>query len=386
MGICTNCGNQIFDESAMACPVCGIAIPGKEQAMDPYATIPGEAPAQSYSYQSQHGFQGTNAAEYKKAAAFTLIGMILLILTLALPWYTWNYELENTDDDASMEFVFDEGLFGGKMKITQDFDGDKETQTEKGDWSDDDDEVSTLYTNLSYIMIIAVILGILGFVMVVGSGANSQFKISYNQAGCYLSIFAAFLSILSVIILMLALPLAHDATLGEEMQEDGGEDIFANGPWDSFWGSSSGNVQDDDDLPYSSNWHPTFGWFIAIAAGVLNMIGGAIIYKAGKSDLITAHNHGGPQPVQSEQMAMTGTPSYDSPSQGGNTDQSQYAPAGDFSPQPKTLTQPDTPPFKAVPPPLPVSESIDEASQCKICGAAMSNDQGSCPSCGAQQG
>lgn len=360
MGICTNCGNQIYDESAAICPTCGAAVPGNEPAMDPYATVPVESSAQSYGYQSLHGFNGPNAASYKKAAALTLVGMILLIMAMVLPWYTWTYELENTDDDVSAKFILDEKLFGYKMRMIENDGGDEDTASDSGGWSGEDDEVSSLYRNLSYIMIIAMILGILGFVMIVGSGASTQFKLSYTQSGCYLSVFSAFLAFLCVIMLMLALPLAHDGEMRAEMEESD-DDLFSNGPWDSFWGSSSWNYMGRDDLPITSSWHPSFGWFIAIGAGVLNMIGGAIIYKTGKSDVITAHQHSGPRPAQADPAVMTGTQPYEH-SQTGAMDQTQFAPGGSYDPVPRTLTQPDTPPFMEVSKPQHDGGTMDETN------------------------
>ena len=399
MKSCWKCGNQIEDDSIMLCPVCGeeLADPqsrvpflpqeilpvdySSSQPMGiPYPSQETTSPAGPYS-QPFHGFKGPNSRKYVTATILMVIGMVLLIVTLAIPWYTWRYEIENKDEDKSAEIVLNEDLFGGEFVGTTKEDGEAvDEYKEKGDWSDEDDKVSDLYTNLSYIMIVSIILGAVGFVMVLVSGGSQTFKKSYNNAGFYLGLSAALLALLSVIVLMVALPLAHDATLGEEIEEEDEDALFSEGPWDSFWGSDSGDKEiHGNDIAYSTNWRPSFGWFIAMIGGVLYIAGGVIIYSAGKADQQYGfQEEAAPIPPATQMIAQGGQPLQNVEQYQGF--QPQYYGS---SPQPTTGEQEFSSydPASFAPKPL----IPDQYWQCPNCGSQVSLDYTFCNQCGTKR-
>jgi len=304
MGICTNCGNQIYDESASVCPVCGIQIHGNrqlaqppqyqaQQQYQPYRTAQPMPSGQVMGapITRTHGFFGPSGGSYKKAAIFSLVGMILIILTLVTSWYSITNTNEYGDEEETTESTVNEGLFEIEMGYSYTYDGETESDKESFGWGDFEEggEVGDLYTNLKYIMIPAMIMGIVGFGLVLVSGFSITFRKSFTTAGMSLCSFAALLALMCAIVLMIALPKAHEAVFNE----DGEAEESTSGPWDSFWGSDSEGEDTEDVSSY--NWHPSFGWFFALVGAVFFMLGGASVYKGGNADFMGVGMAGGTQ-------------------------------------------------------------------------------------------
>ncbi len=250
----------------------------------PPAAYPSSAPA--------HGFRGPDAGAYKTAMALTIAGMVLLLITSFLPWYYMEEEYKYSYYESERilrEKQWEIEVEASYQESYDSYDGD--STTESIDWSDVKDEnedfesMANMYLTIAILSIVGVIIGIIAVIMIAGCGLTSSYNPNIKKAAFGLSVGTAVLAIISIFILLALSPSAHDeAFIGDSDGYDYGyedERSEEDGPWSSFWGSSSG--KDDDGDEHSRSWGPHAGWYLALVGGILYLGGGVVINKVGKS-------------------------------------------------------------------------------------------------------
>lgn len=176
-------------------------------------------------------------------AILAIVAIVLLLLTFVTPLYRYSAEMEMWGETfgGSADFYYTEGR--------TDFDG--ETETEE---YDDDSEMKSVFNLTMILVIIAVIGSILGMIgaLMVGMG-----KID-NKIGAGLAVIGILFAFIAPMYLMVSLPGAFDEDNGGMGMNDD------DGPWDSFFGSTS-------EEGFEMRWGPSIAWYMALIAGVLNI-------------------------------------------------------------------------------------------------------------------
>lgn len=199
---------------------------------------------------------------YTAVMVLSLIGMILLIISLMTVWYTWSST--TTEDGRSttttMELSFGGGTYSGS-------DGTKtyswnEYKNSYGGKSN----LPTLYSAVEALLIIALIMAILGFVWVFvhWAGAGSP---GVQKALSIFLLVGFILCIVGFLIFTVAQPSAYKADISTTT-------IIGKGPWESFIGSDSRTTPNYEDgtTTYSSSWYPNIGWGMALVAAIFLII------------------------------------------------------------------------------------------------------------------
>ena len=173
-----------------------------------------------------------------------IIAMVLLILSFNSPWYSYTSVSEEEDLEAN--------FYLGEVETTV----NGESSTQSYEESDLDEVGSTFWITEIFLMIAAVgtILGSVGAMLV-------AFDILDPDKGASLAVIGLVFSFLSMTYLWLDLPSSFNDDLEELPWEE-------RGPHEGvqhFWGGAS-------RAGVERRWRPGMGWFLALVAGMLNII------------------------------------------------------------------------------------------------------------------
>ncbi|MEM0129798.1 MAG: hypothetical protein QXG65_06555 [Thermoplasmata archaeon] len=124
---------------------------------------------------------------------------------------------------------------------------------------------------LQYLVFAAIALGVIGVIVAAATRRNP----GRARAAMAILVVAGLVA--------LAAPITQFATQPMSLHSDTGS---SDGPAGSFFGSNSTNLGSGETV--SSSWGPTYGWYVALAAFVLLLVGGIAEGRARKPGLAPA--------------------------------------------------------------------------------------------------
>lgn len=250
-------------------------------------------------------------------------------------------------------------------RLKYEYYGESDSDSQDYDEERDENVMSTLNFTMIFV-IIAMIGSILGIIaaFLVGTG-----KID-NKIGAGLAVIGILFAFITPMYLMVQLPgaIEEDSRL-EDSEEDG--------PWNSFFGSTT-EVRDDVEF----SWGPSIAWYLTLIAGIMN-IGGLALVSTSKSSNDVEYFKPYYQPPQQQYPHQFDQESYQQPQQ--KTYQRRPS-----KPSPKEASFQSESPYKRespdrVPPPnkpsVPKRPPEDEI-HCPDCGASNKPDHKYCWKCG----
>lgn len=179
-------------------------------------------------------------------AGIAVIAIVLLIFTLSAPWFHFNSEgttEEGENIDTETDFYLNE------VEVTNN------SETHTYDYEEEGlDEVGSTFRITEIFIMIAVLGSVLGAIGAVLAGIG----ILDPKIGAGLVIIGIVFSLLAPLYLWLDLPGSFDEDM--EWEKIGPH----QGPLYFIGGGSVGDEY--------RTWGPSIGWFLALAAGILNII------------------------------------------------------------------------------------------------------------------
>jgi hypothetical protein len=188
------------------------------------------------------------------AAIIILIGAILLIAALVMPWYS--YKIPEGSGSATINFYPDMPSTSGGVQYSCSSLPSCPSSTSYS--SLNLNNTGTIAEAGFYLLIGGIVLGIIAAII----GAASRGKASRANAAVPLAVVALILALVAPVLFAVALPTAT----GNDAKGHTG-----SGPWSSFFGSDSG-----------ASWGPAIGWYLSIGAAVILLIGVIVLAMARK--------------------------------------------------------------------------------------------------------
>lgn len=201
-------------------------------------------------------------------AVIVLVGAILLIAAVFIPWYT---EGATFSGPAAGSYTANSypGLANQNGTIQYSCSGTppsgcpSTTSYNKADLNNTGSLVQTGY----FLLITGFVLGLIG--AIIGFASISRPRRAIPALA--LAVIAMLIALAAPVLFALQLPTA----IGNDTPNHTG-----SGPWSSFIGSSTSNLGFGETLKLT--WGPTTGWYIAIVAFVVLLIGAIVLARARK--------------------------------------------------------------------------------------------------------
>jgi hypothetical protein len=196
------------------------------------------------------------------AVVIILVGAVLLIAALFTPWYS--YEISGHSASETANFYLGVPSTSGTIQYSCSGISFCQTQTS---YSQKDLNNSGMIAEAAFFLLIGgLVLGIIaGLVGMAyrGSSRRTTFAIA-------LALVALILAVSAPGLFAAALPgaISSDHNLGSP----GG-----NGPWNSFYGSSSTTFL---GVSATTTWGPALGWYLSIVAVVFLLVGAILLFRA----------------------------------------------------------------------------------------------------------
>jgi len=199
-------------------------------------------------------------------AVIILVGAILLIAALFMPWYavqvsysgisvTQNSYPGLPSSNGTIQYTCSGLPSGASCPSQTSYNTARENNT------------ATIAETGYFLIIVGFVLGLIGAIL----GFTSRNNAHRARPAMTLAIVAMIVAIATVGMFAVALPTA----IGQDSPNHSG-----NGPWSSFFGS--GNVAGLGPSGSSATWGPGIGWYLAIGAFVVFLVGMIILALARK--------------------------------------------------------------------------------------------------------
>jgi len=195
------------------------------------------------------------------ASVIILIGAILLIAALFVPWYS-----EETSGFGITETVnAHPGLPSSNGTLTFSCSGTSSCPSQTS-YSDQNQNNTGAVAETGFFMLLGgFVLGLLAAIL----GLMSRGKPGRPTAALGLAVLA--------LILAIAAPGLFAASLPGAISKDTPNHTGSSGPWASFYGSTSASVE---GTTFTTTWGPAIGWYLSIAAFVILLIGVILLLRA----------------------------------------------------------------------------------------------------------
>jgi hypothetical protein len=202
-------------------------------------------------------------------AAIVLVGAILLLASLLTPWYTEQVSVSGATENQNAYTGLPDS--NGTIQYSCSNLPTGVSCPSQSSYTQDRLNNTGLIAETGYFLIIGgIILGLVGAIIGLTSGNNPR------RAGPArtLAVVSLILAIVAVAAFAVALPMA----LSNDIKGHSGD-----GPWSSFFGS--GNSSSYGIPGGTLTWGPGFGWYFAIVAFVLLLVG-AVLLARGRKDAV----------------------------------------------------------------------------------------------------
>lgn len=205
------------------------------------------------------------------ASIIILIGAILLIAAVFIPWYTYEAKTSSSFENGSTTINSYPGLptQNGTLQCSSSGAGSC-PYTQSSYQHADENNTGVVAETGFYLLIVGFILGFVGAILGVASRGNPR------RAGpaVTLGVIAMILAIITPVLFTAALPTALSKDIPAK------ERPSTNGPWSSFMGTNSSTLTTPyGPLTVNLTWGPAIGWYLAFAAFVVLLIGVILLIR-----------------------------------------------------------------------------------------------------------
>lgn len=211
-------------------------------------------------------------------AVILLIGAIVLIAALFMPWYSYEISVAGAGQTQNSYpgLASQNGTI--QYSCTSNYQATTGTpcpsQTSYSSISPKETNTGNVAETGLFLLIVGFIVGIVATIFGFMSRGNSR---RANPAVVF-AIIAVILALITPVLFMAALPGAISSDISTAYRPS------SSGPWSSFTGSTSGTIPVSPTLsvPFTSSWGPALGWYFAFVAFVLLLIGLIVLLMARK--------------------------------------------------------------------------------------------------------
>jgi hypothetical protein len=223
------------------------------------------------------------------AAIIILVGAILLIAALLMPWYSVQFSESSPFGSASETTNLYPGLPSTNGTIQYSCSGAATcpSQTSYSSYHPPLNDTGMLAEAGFFILIGGIILGFIAAII----GVASRGKARRANAAVPLAVIALLLAVIAPVLFYVELPGAVSNDMKNHM---------GSGPWSSFIGSNSST---SGNITLKETWGPAIGWDLSIAAFVILLVGVALLARGRREP---------PEPAAAAPSTM-GTPSMPPP-------------------------------------------------------------------------
>lgn len=204
------------------------------------------------------------------AAVIILVGAILLIAGLIMPWYTY----KTSSSGLSETINFYPGMPSTNGTIQYQCSGIPTCPPQTSYSARDLNNTGMVAETGFYLLIVGIILGVIAAILGVASRGNPR----RANGAVPLAVVALILALVAPVLFVVALPPA----IGKDTPNHP-----ANGPWSSFIGSNSTT---EFGISVTTSWGPAVGWYLAIASFVILLVGVVLLarYRREPPQAVTA--------------------------------------------------------------------------------------------------
>jgi len=195
------------------------------------------------------------------AAVIILVGAVLLIAALFTPWYTYEISGHGVSETANLYL----GIPSTSGTVQYSCSGVPFCQSQTSYSQANLNNTGTIAEAAFFLLIGGLVLGIIAAVLGVASQRSSRRAAP-----------AVMLAVVALI-LVIAAPGLFAAVLPGAFGNDTPGGHPANGPWNSFFGSSSTTFF---DVTATTTWGPAIGWYLSIVAFVLLLVGAILLARS----------------------------------------------------------------------------------------------------------
>jgi len=195
-------------------------------------------------------------------AIIVLIGAILLIAAVFIPWYTYQAKTTSPLGSGTTTINSYPGLPNQNGTIQCSTSGTASCPYSQTSYQ------SAKYTNTGniaetgfFLLIVGFVLGFIGAILGVASRSNSK----RAMPALALGIIALILALVTPVLFMATLPGAQSSDIPSAARGS------SSGPWSSFFGSSSATPFTGVTVNFT--WGPGIGWYLSFVAFVILLIG-----------------------------------------------------------------------------------------------------------------
>ncbi|HYA57410.1 MAG TPA: hypothetical protein VEH57_02975 [Thermoplasmata archaeon] len=192
------------------------------------------------------------------AAIIILVGAIVLIAALFMPWYSYKISEAGASETTNTY----PGLPGSNGTIQYSCSGipscPSQTSYSKLNWNN----TGALAEAGFYMLIVGFILGLIGAIFGFMARGNPR---RVGPAVAF-AVLALILAIVAPVLFAASLPNAISKDIPAAARPS------SSGPWSSFWGSNSTTLV-TPPITISQTWGAGSGWYVSIAAFVILLVG-----------------------------------------------------------------------------------------------------------------
>jgi hypothetical protein len=199
------------------------------------------------------------------ATALVVLGLVLLVVAVFLPWYAFGASSAAGRDTQ----LFYPGLPSENGSIRYSCSGSISCPPDSSYSTQSYDSIGTVVETGLLVSVVAIVAA--AITAVLGAMAKARFarSVTIYTAG----IVAAVLALATPILYGVALPGAENRDVPDSARPP------TSGPWTSFFGSASWNEPHLGTL--SLTWGPESGWYLSIGAAALIVVG-LVLFRKGR--------------------------------------------------------------------------------------------------------
>jgi MFS family permease len=222
----------------------------------------------------------TNRSAQRRTATFiVLIGAIVLLAALLLPWYSFNEAWSGgpVGLQGHQDATYYLALPSVGWAVQYSCGGFAAGCPSQDSYADAHQNSTGLIAGICFVLVsVGGVLGVLaGILGVVQQGTAQRLRPTL-----VLALLATILGFSAGLLFAAALPGAFSSDFPAELRPG-----TTSGPWSSFYGSGFGSIL---TVGYNLSWGPLIGWYLSVAAAAILLVG---------VTLLLVHRHDPPEPV-----------------------------------------------------------------------------------------
>jgi len=210
----------------------------------------------------------SNKGRRAVGAIIVLIGAILLISAVFIPWYVYQEKSSTPVGSGSITINSYPGLPSENGTIQCSSSGSvscpySQTSYQKADYNNTGAIAETGF----FLLIVGFVLGFIGAILGVASRGNPR----RSGPAIVFAVIAMILAVVTPVLFMATLPGAQSKDIPTSAR------TTSSGPWSSFFGSTSATPF--PGVTVNLTWGPGMGWYLSFAAFVILLIGLLFLFR-----------------------------------------------------------------------------------------------------------